>query len=276
MRKFIIFLVVCLYANDISKSFSSLVHDYKDTQTKQTLKQIFSRNFELYPYKENYILPITYDFHHKPERKSVETKFQISFFKPFANNLLNHHEIYFLAYTQVSFWQTTQKSAPFRENNYEPELFVLFPLKNTLDALIFGLNHQSNGQGGSLSRSWNRIYVRAIFHKFGAIFNCRAWYRIPEHQKTSIDDTSGDDNPDILDYMGYGDVEIIYPYKDILYKALIRYNPATNKGALELTYSKPISKNLFLYGQYFSGYGESLIDYDKSVDKIGIGIEYSR
>ena len=280
MRILILFLSIFLYANEFYKSFDNLIKDYKDTQTKDNVKQIFSRNFSLYPYQENYLLPATWDFDKKSDRKEFETKFQISIMKPFANNLFGKEEIYFFAYTQTSWWQTSAPSAPFRENNYQPEVFVMFPMEEyhkRWDAIIFALNHQSNGRDGEYSRSWNRIYAKFLFHYNEVIFNLRVWYRIPESKKTSPNDPDGDDNPDIEDYLGYGDLKIMYPYKDNLITSLIRYNPSTQKGAIELAYSKPIrNKDMFLYIQYFYGYGESMVDYYRLVNRIGIGFEYSR
>ena len=282
MKKIVIFLSLFVFisANDISKSFPELIQDYKDSETKQNISQIFNRDFSLYPYKTNYLLPVTWDLNKKDDRKQFETKFQISIMKPFFKNLFDKNEIYFFGYTQTSWWQTSAPSAPFRENNYEPEVFVLFPMESyhrRLDAIIFAINHQSNGRDIPYSRSWNRIYTKVLFHYSQFIFNFRVWYRIPEKKKTSPTDRDGDDNPDIEDYMGYGDLKIMYPYKDNLITSLIRYNPETRKGAIEIDYSKPIhNKNIFLYLQYFNGYGESLIDYDRLVNRIGVGIAYSR
>ena len=280
MKKLIVFLSIFLFANDMSKSFSDLIKDYKDSETKNNVKQIFSRNFSLYPYQTNYLLPATWDFSKKSDRKEFETKFQISVMKPFAKNLLNQNEIYFFAYTQTSWWQTMSDSAPFRENNYEPEMFVLFPMEKyhkRWDAVIFAINHQSNGRDVPYSRSWNRIYTRFLFHINEVIFNFRVWYRIPEPKKKYPTDPNGDDNPDIEDYLGYGDLKIMYPYKDNLITSLIRYNTSTHKGAIQIDYSKPIrNKDIFLYIQGFYGYGESLIDYDRFIKKVGIGFAYSR
>ena len=282
MRWLLIFLITTLYGLEDFKQtgFTSLVKEYKNKQTQANVKQIFSRNFSLYPYKENYLLPATWDFKRQEGRKEFETKFQISVMKPFADNLLDKNEVYFFGYTQTSWWQTMSDSAPFRENNYQPEIFVMFPMERyhpNLDAIILALNHQSNGRDGEYSRSWNRIYTRFVFHYNEVIFNFRIWYRIPEKSKKYPTDPNGDDNPDIEDYLGYGDLKILFPYKDNLFTSFLRYNPSTEKGAIEITYSKPIrDKDIFLYCQYFYGYGESLIDYNNLVNKIGIGFEYSR
>jgi phospholipase A1 len=278
MRVLLIFLAIFLYANEFKKSFADLIKDYKDSQTKENVKQIFSRNFSLYPYKENYILPVTINLDQKDEKEAIETKFQISIMKPFYKGIFDD-EIYFFAYTQVSWWQIMKDSAPFRENNYEPELFVMFPTEKyhkNWDAVIFGLNHQSNGRDREYSRSWNRAYVRFLFHFEKLIFNMRIWYRFSEPKKRYPSDPDGDDNPDILDYLGYGDMKIMFPYKDNLFTSLIRYNTSTQKGAIELSYSKPIKNDMFLYAQYFFGYAESLIDYNKKISRFGIGFSYSR
>jgi len=279
MKKMIIFFTIFLFANDISKSFPDLIKDYKNSETKKNVKQIFSRNFNLYPYQTNYVLPATWDFNKKSGRRQLETKFQISIMKIFADNILGQDELYFASYTQTSWWQTIEPSTPFRETNYQPEIFVLFPMEKyhkRFDAWVFAINHQSNGKPVGTSRSWNRIYTRFLFHYEKLIFNLRVWYRIPEKSKKTIDDPNGDDNPNIQDYLGYGDLKIIYPFQDNVITSLIRYNTHTRKGAIEIDYSKPIRKDIFLYLQYFDGYGESLIDYDKYSKKIGIGIAYSR
>jgi phospholipase A1 len=77
----------------------------------------------------------------------------------------------YFAYTNRSFWQLyNENSAPFRETNHEPEIFLLMPtdwelfgFKNSF--INLGFVHQSNGRGGTLSRSWNRIYASFLFEK---------------------------------------------------------------------------------------------------------------
>lgn len=43
-----------------------------------------------------------------------------------------------------------------------------------------------------------------------------------------------------------------------------------------LDYSYPIYKNLYLYVQYFNGYGESLADYNRSIERVGVGFLFAR
>jgi phospholipase A1 len=260
------------------------IDSYENNVTNATIEKIIFANFDIKPYKTNYLLPYTYDFISKSDRKSMETKFQISFKKQLGQNIFGLNEKFYLGYTQVSWWQTSASSAPFRETNYLPEIFVQFPYpseKTALKAYTIGLIHESNGRNSENSRSWNRIYLEGIFQYKGFFITPRAWYRIPENTKTSINDTNGDDNPDIEDYLGYGDLKIVYPYKENLFSILIRNNLRfndSNKGTYEFNWTFPIPwiSDMYGYLQYFNGYGESLIDYDRKVEKVGLGFAITR
>jgi len=271
-------------SNNLLNFGKNSIVNYKNNSTNDTLKQIIFSTFDVKPYKMNYLLPITYDNVSHADRKNTETKFQISFKKRLTKNLLGLDDELFLGYTQTSLWQTSKKSAPFRETNYEPELFMLFPYTysdSALKAYKLGILHQSNGKGKELSRSWNRIYLTGIFQTKGIFIIPRVWYRLPEQAKKDINDTSGDDNPDIYDYLGYGDLTISYPYKKNLFSLLLRNNlkfNGNNRGAIEFdwTFPLPWARYTFGYLQIFSGYGESLIDYNKRNDRIGLGFSLTR
>jgi len=53
---------------------------------------------------------------------------------------------------------------------------------------------------------------------------------------------------------------------------LIRENFAKHKGSLELGFVFPIWGRFNAYVQYFTGYGESLIDYNHNQQKLGLDI----
>lgn len=260
------------------------VDGYDNNITNNSIKKIIFANFDVQPYKSNYLLPVTYDFHAKNDRKKSETKFQLSFKKQLAQDFLGMGEKLYLGYTQTSWWQTSENSAPFRETNYQPEFFIQFPYpyeKTALKAYTLGLVHESNGRSGENSRSWNRIYLEGIFQYKGIFIMPRAWYRIPESEKRFVNDTQGDDNPNIHNYLGYGDLKIAYPYKENLFTLTLRNNlrfEGENRGAVEFgwTFAIPWIKDLYGYLQYFHGYGESLIDYDKRIEKVGLGFAITR
>jgi phospholipase A1 len=208
--------------------------------------------------------------------QATESKFQVSFkvkladFGRFAERL--PPAALWVGYTQQSQWQVynPRVSRPFRETNYEPEAILAFyPDRNVLGwrwrLAGLGINHQSNGRAEPLSRSWNRVIalVGAERGDFGVIV--RAWLRIKE-------DYTKDDNPDITRYLGYGDVVGVYRYQNHTLSVLGRYNPATAKGALQLAWNFPLQRRVRGYLQAFSGYGESLIDYNVRQNTIGLGI----
>jgi len=257
-----------------------LIEQYEDKETNKTVNQIIYSLFDIEAYRMNYLLPFSYDTKDhtahdgNTNRENIETKFQISFKKNLSKNFMGFNERLYLAYTQTSWWQTTADSSPFRETNYEPEVFIDFPYLNEqsiLKSYRFGLNHQSNGRL-SKSRSWNRLYMSGIFQYSGIFFQPRVWYRLKEDKKTGPLDFNGDDNPNILNYLGYGDLTISYPYKRHLFSSVIR------KRSVQLDWTFPIFgfNDVYGYVQFFSGYGESLIDYDEKVNKIGLGFSITR
>jgi phospholipase A1 len=191
--------------------------------------------------------------------KLVETAFD----KPF--------DLWF-GYTQNSFWQAGNKkaSSPFRETNYQPELMVVTPLNFDVlgmhaSYLNLGVVHQSNGQSSTLSRSWNRVYAQVGLERAGFTVLGRVWKRINEA-------ANDDNNPDIVDYMGRGDLAVTYRNNGHDYSALIRRNFSTNRGAVQLSWAFPIAGHFKGYTQVFSGYGQSLIDYNYYQNVIGIGL----
>ena len=51
-----------------------------------------------------------------------------------------------------------------------------------------------------------------------------------------------------------------------------QYNWNTGYGGAELGLSYPITKHVRLYTQVYSGYGESLIDYNFNQTRVGVGV----
>lgn len=251
-----------------------------------------SKPFVITPHKVNYILPITYqnrpneqpyyqEYHSSDHHlDNVEAKFQLSLKLPLINNFITDNDALYFGYTSTSYWQVynADVSGPFRSTDHEPELFWI--TKTDDDWLNYGfsywglgLNHQSNGKSGSLSRSWNRIYGMFVFDFDDLAFSAKAWYRIPEDEKSHKDDATGDDNPDIEKFMGNIELTAIYGFHDHRFSAALRNNlRRDNKGSIELTWSYPVLGNLRFYAQFFNGYGESLIDYNHHNQRIGLGV----
>ena len=251
---------------------------YQDYEKKDNIIRFMDSTFGLRPYHSNYLLPITYDAKsHQDGRRDIETTFQISFKKDVLTNALGFNETFGFAYTQRSWWQITDSSSPFRETNYLPEVYMQMPIadqNSLLKGLQVGFLHESNGKSNKAgkSRSWNRIYLEGYLRYKNIFVVPRAWYKVYENRHH-------DDNHDIQDYLGYGDINIFVPYNKHVVKFLIRNNLNVNQnhGAIQADWTYPLGDTgLYGYVQYFYGYGESLIDYNKKTNRLGIGIALSR
>jgi phospholipase A1 len=239
--------------------------------------------FTLIPHRDNYLMPLTHNGGQdqpangaeysvrKPDEQEV--KYQISLKTKIWQDVLGQKLDLWFAYTQQSYWQlyNIDESAPFRETNYEPELLLNFrPGLQLLgiDVRIFnlGFNHQSNGRSQPLSRSWNRLVANLGLEKGPFTLVLKGWYRIPESR-------SDDDNRDIDDYLGPGEIQGYYRWHDHRLGLMLRNNfhSGDNRGALQFDWSFPVMEKVGLYLQYFIGYGENLLDYDQHGNRIGIG-----
>jgi phospholipase A1 len=207
-----------------------------------------------------------YDF------ENVEAKFQVSVKGRLATTDDHRWGLWF-AYTQQNQWQVYAGdiSSPFRETNYMPELFGSYRPGVELggwqwNLLNFGFNHQSNGRADPISRSWDRLFVEGGFERENLALIVRAWTRVRPGDYE-------DDNPDITDYLGYGQVTALYRRGENTFTLLGRGNLATGKGAAQFSWtSQPVLGPMRVYFQLFSGYGESLIDYDWNQTTVGLGV----
>ncbi|GAB2794464.1 hypothetical protein GCM10027040_20910 [Halomonas shantousis] len=251
-------------------------------EVRRDLERESSRNpLAITTYRRNYLLPWSYntnpdqrDFRaisSEGDADNAELKFQLSLKINLIEDLLGDNGDLYFAYTQRSWWQAynSDASSPFRETNYEPEAFVSFDNSwsllgwtNTLNRI--GLIHQSNGRSDPLSRSWNRIYAETVFQRGEWAFSVAPHWRIPESD-------SDDDNPDLENYIGYGDITVVRAFDDKEVSLLVRGNPGKGRYGTQLDYSFPLFGKVRGYVQYYHGYGESLIDYDNNNHRLGLG-----
>ncbi|MFK7890135.1 MAG: phospholipase A [Granulosicoccus sp.] len=242
-------------------------------------------------HKHNFVLPVSYssrlheeiyqqnDVRLREGLRPLEVIFQISLKNQLnQSNLLFAEDALSLGITLEAWWQlySDDISSPFRETNYQPEIFYMAPLPwgpfGGRTAVIVGLEHQSNGQVQGLSRSWNRIYTTLVYENGPLVASIRPWYRLPEKRKSSPEEPDGDDNPDILDYMGHGELSVAWKDQTFEYGLQLRGNTNTGKGAIELGLTFPFFAGFRGFVQYFNGYGESLIDYDHFQQRLGVGV----
>jgi phospholipase A1 len=246
--------------------------------------------FNIRGYKPVYVLPVfaSSNQNHLPQSpnpdntaqqsvplQNIESKFQLSLKTKIWQGVFGDAGDLWVAYTQSSRWQVynTQLSRPFRETNYEPEAMLVFDthyevLGWTGRLLGIGVNHQSNGRSNPLSRSWNRVIADVGFERNGWTVMIRPWWRIPEAHRT-------DDNPNISDYMGRADVQIVHEWRGQEFGLMLRDSLRGGRrqhGAAKFTWSFPLAGNVRGYMELFKGYGESLIDYNHNATYLGLGI----
>ncbi|MDR7379703.1 phospholipase A1 [Rhodoferax ferrireducens] len=218
--------------------------------------------------------------------KRVENRIQVSVRTKIAQGMLTDRasglsDSLWFGYTQQSYWQlfTPSLSRPFRSTDHEPELVYVYPSTVALPGgwkLRYsgaGLVHQSNGQSLPLSRSWNRIYGMAGLEQGDRWqLQARVWKRLPESN-------GNDDNPDISDYIGRAELLAAWNVnKDHTLVATLRHSlRSNNRGSVRLEWLQSLDgdgrkSGLRLHTQLFSGYGDSLIDYNHRRTVLSVGL----
>lgn len=250
-----------------------------------SLNKSLKNRYSFFLHKRNFLLPASHNWRtHNDLYSSVDTlqkpdapfydkteaEFQISFFAPLVENLFTEDLSLLLAYTHHAWWQLYNAtwSKPFRETNYTPELFLRksFNVQDGEDRrylfIDLGYVHESNGQFESLSRSWDRLFLRSFISSEKLLLVLSTWYRLPEKQ-------GEDENPGIEQYYGYGELSAHYALGSHTVDFKL---PFSKSPGVELGYSFPIKDFYRFYVNYKYGYGHSLIEYNRTIERVGIGI----
>jgi phospholipase A1 len=222
----------------------------------------------------------------------TENKIQLSVRTKVAKGLLKNgpeddddHDSLWFGYTQQSYWQLFNGSIsrPFRTTDHEPEVLYIYPHQIPLAGgwnyrlSGLGLVHQSNGQSLPLSRSWNRVYLMGAAEKTlgqdsGLILQGRLWDRLKES-------SGNDDNPGIEDYIGRAEVTGSWQInKANTVGVTMRHSLRKEaRGSVRLDWmmapaSSPNYTGLRYHVQLFSGYGDSLVDYNRKRNVLSVGL----
>ncbi|CAN7537141.1 phospholipase A [Rhizobacter sp. LjRoot28] len=252
--------------------------------------------FNFTGYRTNYVMPVHVTSHINrspqsptqaavslPAYRKLEAKFQLSLRTKIAQDVLLDNADVWLGFTQQVMWQIWNgtDSKPFRNTDYEPEVIFMVPVPKGLRELPGGpqwryvqaaLAHQSNGQSDPLSRSWNRIYLGTGFEWGNWALTGRYNYRLSE-------DVSSDNNPDLLHYRGRGELQLAWSRGAATTLLSWRTSLSSAKrGAWQLEWTYPVfadqPNGLRWYVQGFSGYGETLTDYNFKQNSLGAGVSF--
>lgn len=205
-------------------------------------------------------------------RERTNAKFQISlkyrFFQPKDNRPVRFYENVYLGYTQTSLWDLESDSKPFYDTSYRPSLFWSKDRIWSSPSTRFGLGmasgfeHESNGKSGNDSRSMNYAFITpTLSYRLDGGSTLSFAPRIKKYFDI-------DENPDISNYRGYVDWQARWAHDDgTMISAWLRRGK--DHGSTQVDMAWPLRNtwlsdlNGYLYMQYFNGYGESLLDYNK-------------
>jgi len=283
---FVLSLSLCLFGfyNPVVDATTAKSDDKKFNSNETIIeREIKAQNkAENYPnlinlYKPTYVLPFYQTnnpfqeiyLNETPNDQRVkreELKAYFSFLIPIVRHVYENKPIALnFAYSQLMYWQVYAKSQYFRETNYEPELFLENYFNKYMSAQL-GVNHQSNGRGGYLERSWNRSYLQLKFTGKKWLVQVRGWALLAENESSNLH------NPDIVYYLGYENVVLSYKLGKLKTSVEAQnIESGFERGFVQVTVSYPMLKAISVHGQFFNGYGQSLIEYNHKNTGFGIG-----
>ena len=241
-------------------------------------KQIQHSRYGLALFEPTYILPFYYTGNPDqavyigttPENQRIENeefKAQVSFQLELWQNMFKSPISLNASYTQLSYWQVYAKSHWFRETNYEPAVFLSESFTHSTLGYL-GVVHQSNGRGGLLERSWNRLFADFMFSGEHWFISIKPWILIFRTESSDLH------NPDICKYLGHGRIVLAVKYwgQELTVNLRNTIFSGFKRGAITVGYSFPILGKVHGFVQVFSGYGQSLIEYNHYTNSVGLGI----
>lgn len=203
------------------------------------------------------------------------SKVQLSF----RTKLISDTPLYF-GYTQLMFWAMNRQSLPFEDLTFNPELFYRWqvPRTKTLKSLDMGWMHNSNGKEGQGSRSYNSLYVR-----MNAEHEYKNWILRASLTGTYMH-AFDDGNEDIQDFIGPLTVKVtfIQLWQAWIDKAEIslqatpagKFAQNWQRGGYQISWAFRLGKVKLIpsfYLQYYTGYAESLLNYNQYVHAFRTG-----
>ena len=210
----------------------------------------------------------------KPIRRdNANVKFQLSIIHRLTKSRLPFDTYLFLQFTQKTIWDVAEESLPMRDLNFNPGIglghLIVYHNKYIGRAILM-LEHESNGKDGPASRSWNKVSLSGtLMLNRHMEMQLKAWIPIVD----------GENNRNILRYSGLAQAGLLYRTNNRRMQAGMLATWRTHSFSLntqwELSLKVSRHDNQYLFVQYYNGYGENLLDYDrfKSVLRVGMVIK---
>ncbi len=232
------------------------------------------RDFDSRPYfglyKDNYFIfgpPVG----QKITRHNTDVKFQISISQKLTRSTLPFGTYLYLFYTQKVFWNILEKSMPMTDLNFNPGIGLTKPIfqnNRFIGKVTLMLEHESNGRDSIQSRSWNRVALAA---------NVMVTKNLMVHGKIWIPIVDGEHNRDIVKYCGFwqAGIQVLSDNRRFVGDLVVNKRGGWNLNAnitLGLAYRIFKDENQYLYLQYYNGYGEGLLEFNKFHSQLRLGI----
>ena len=215
---------------------------------------------------------------------AAEFQFSIKYKLFDLTNTRNPLAHLYFAYTQTSFWDLISQDPSFYDTSYKPSAFLVY--HNVLHQGIFrldlqpGMEHESNGHGGAGERSLYTGYLQPT-----------ATFDLPQNLQFTLQPRVweyfdvGNNNPDIASYRGYGDLRAALTWTDPNSSEKIQFAAKLETGdegrhdgyQFDLRFNLAgvpyLDKfNPSIQVQYFTGYGQTLRQYNQSSHGLRAGI----
>lgn len=252
------------------KLIGSMFGESKQLSNADSLIKVFDALPSFGIYKDNYIVVGTELFKKSTEWNS-DAKFQVSIRQRLTNSTLPFKTYLFITYTQKAFWDIFRESFPFRDLNFNPTLGIgraLIHNNRFMGFIDFQIEHESNGKDGDASRSWNKI-------SFGSLLTFNDKWAL--QTKLWIPIVDGGYNKNIVSYSGYGLMALSYQSPRRKYNAscvVTKRSGAFFDANVTLNFSVRLfsDDNQFLFVEYYNGYGESMLEFNRYRQRVRAGI----
>lgn len=267
MKRFIIILLGVLAA--FATEAQILVTGGGEPMLEDSVKQDFSNQPYFGIYKDNYFI-FGPSVGPKANRTNTNVKFQISIAQRLTKGTLPWGTYLYLFYSQKCFWNILENSMPMTDQNFNPGIGITKPLfvKNRyIGKMTFLVEHESNGRDSIQSRSWNRVALAAnVFVTKNLMVHAKVWVPIVD----------GENNLDIVDYCGWNQFGIQVVSDNKRFTGGISIVPRHRIGSCNVVVDFAVRlfkrENQYLFFQFYNGYGEGLLDYNKFHSQLRVGL----
>lgn len=249
---------------------SQIVRTTPQVNLTDSLREEFDNGPYFTLYRDNYFVVGT-DPVHKPTANNSDVRFQVSIAQRLTKSTLPGGTYLFLAYTQQVAWDVFKNSMPMHDFTFNPGIGIgkpLFARGRFLGKATLMLEHMSNGRDSIQSRSWNRVALGAsIMIDEQIVVDGKFWVPIVD----------GENNKDIIKYVGLFQGGVTFYSRNHRLGGSVHI---VKRGNWKLDFNTTVdlfwrpwkAANQYFFLQWYNGYGETLLDYNKFHNRVRVGI----